>query len=99
MVKYLIASGSLVNATRQTGDSALHLAATHNHLDVLTTLLEEGAEVNAVGASGTPLWLAAREGNAECAAALVKAGATVDAYNEMVRCLWCVWCPVGCTCG
>lgn len=41
-----LASGRNVNATNQDGDSAIHLAASGGHLDIVQLLLNEGANPN-----------------------------------------------------
>jgi ankyrin repeat protein len=56
---YILAHGGDVAHRNCNGESALHLACKHAHLDILTLLLDSKADINAVDVSGkTPLMLA-----------------------------------------
>ncbi len=62
------------------GNTPLHFAARTGELDVITTLLEAGADVAAVNVrSVTPLHMAVQ--NPEAARALIEAGANVNAVD------------------
>ena len=71
-----IASGANVNATNETGVSALYIAAGLGHKEVTKLLIEKGANVNAkTGGGFTPLMQAALTGQVEIARMLLDAGA------------------------
>lgn len=84
MAKVLIEAKADVNA-RVIGDfTALHAAAGLGEVKMIRLLLEHKADVNAVGsgkysAGVTPLHRAVKGGHLEAAAALIKAGADVNA--------------------
>lgn len=70
---------AIVRQTDSSGFTALHYAATGGHTDVLTVLLDGGADVNARGSRGeTPLLLAASKGNVGVVELLIERGADVD---------------------
>lgn len=47
VAKLLITKGKIpINTIDQSGWTALHLAAGHNHSDLVTLLLENGADIN-----------------------------------------------------
>ena len=77
----LLAAGVDVNAGEATnGQTALMWAAWEGHTDVVRTLLDHAAEVDARTTTGyTALVLAAREGYRETTEALLEAGADVNA--------------------
>lgn len=80
VVRLLVARGAEVN---HPGWTALHYAATGGHRDVVGLLLERHAYVDALSPNGTtPLMMAAREGHAGVARALVEAGADPSLKNE-----------------
>jgi uncharacterized protein len=63
----------------QGGMTALLYAARHNHVDVATTLLEAGANIQQAEANAIfPLLMAISNGNAEIAKLLIERGATVN---------------------
>ncbi|EYC23762.1 hypothetical protein Y032_0015g2819 [Ancylostoma ceylanicum] len=68
------------NATDADGCSLLHWAAINNRLEIITRLLELGADPNVVGGLlvSSPLHWAARVGHSNSAALLVKAGAVAN---------------------
>lgn len=69
-----------LGANGVSGETALHLAAKYNHLDVVKVLIAEGAylEVRENTFEWTPLFLAAVDGSSEIAEALLEAGARAD---------------------
>jgi ankyrin repeat protein len=79
-VKALIAEKADVNGTQGDGTSALHFAADHNDLKMAKMLVDAGASPKASTRNGaiTPLFLAAKSGNAEMVDLLIKAGADVN---------------------
>lgn len=69
-----------LGATAASGETALHLAAKHHHLDVVKVLIKKGAdlEIRESTFAWTPLFLAAVDGSSEIAEALLEAGARAD---------------------
>ena len=83
MVKTLLAKGAEVDVKNKWGETPLHEAAEHGHLDVVKALLAKGAEVDAKNKHGkTPLHLAAKDGNLDVVKELLAKGAEVDAKDE-----------------
>ncbi|MES2237043.1 MAG: ankyrin repeat domain-containing protein [Pseudomonadota bacterium] len=81
-VRWLIAQGAQPSRQGKAW-SALHYAAFAGHEAIVRYLLTQGAEVNALSPNGsTPLMMAAREGQAEIATALLKAGAQGGINND-----------------
>ncbi|HJN16641.1 MAG TPA: ankyrin repeat domain-containing protein, partial [Armatimonadota bacterium] len=77
MIRELVAAGGDVNASGPRRDSALHGAARLGRSNVIATLVELGADVNARNAEGlTPLDIAERWNWPGAASALRAAGAT-----------------------
>lgn len=65
------------------GDSPLHVYLWRNDPYAVKTLVEHGANVNAIGEMGeTPLHVAAREASADTLALLLTAGAREDIVSE-----------------
>lgn len=79
-VRELVAVGLDVNGRDPClGNSALGEAASHGFIDVITFLLEAGADVDGPGYSNaTPLMLAAYHGQLDAAQFLLSAGADVN---------------------
>lgn len=83
-IKRLLAAGVDVNSwnTGAGGWTALVIAAVSGHEDVVTTLLDAGADVDARSEGGaTPLMAAALTGQSAVAEALISAGADTKAAN------------------
>lgn len=77
------ALAKLLEARLDASDAtALHLAAERGELALAHLLLERGAQPNAVSTRGTPLMLAAKHGNVEVCAALVRAGARATYIHD-----------------
>ena len=81
----LIKAGADVNGAQGDGTTALHWAATHNDLAMTEMLLAAGADVRAKTRLGemTPLFMAAKNGNADIIRALLKAGADAKAASTL----------------
>jgi len=73
-----------VNVAQGDGSTALHWAAYRDDLEMARLLLQAGASVKATSRLGeyTPLFLAAKNGNAPMIDLLVKAGSDVNAPNS-----------------
>lgn len=68
------------------GDTALHEAARADELEVLVTLLDLGADVDARNKLGaTPLLVASHKGHKAICKALIAAGAAVTGTKSMMR--------------
>jgi ankyrin repeat protein len=82
-VKTHLAGGADVNAKNKGGYTALHLAAKKGHVEVAKVLLEAKADIGLVSKSGkTALhYVAYYNGNLDLAAALLDAGAAVNAKD------------------
>lgn len=64
----------------------LHLAAQHNHPDVVRILVSHGARIDARdGNSRTPLHMATKYNNHDVIATLAELGATIDARDKYYR--------------
>ncbi|MDE0638822.1 MAG: ankyrin repeat domain-containing protein [Candidatus Poribacteria bacterium] len=84
VVKRAIADGTDVNARNpHSGDPLLFTAALMGHTEIMTFLLEKGADINARNRDGnTALHAAAFLGRAEAAELLLKHGVNVDIRNN-----------------
>jgi ankyrin repeat protein len=81
-VKKLISENpTLVQSRTLMGKTALHLAVESGDTNMVTLLLQAGADVNAKGDSVTPLHLAAFAGHAQITETLLTAGAEVNAVG------------------
>lgn len=61
-VQQLIAHDANIDATGQLGNTPPHLAAKNSHIQILSDLIENGADVNAANRDGyTPLYNAIAE--------------------------------------
>src|SRR5689334_13877891 len=77
-----VIAGLPANLTNDKGDTLLILAAYHNHVDVVTALLEQGADPNRVNDRGqSALSAAVFRQNAETVTTLLAAGGDPAAGN------------------
>ena len=83
-VKALLAKGAEINAKlKDSGWTALMLAASEGHTEIVKFLLSKGADVNAKSAiKDTSLIRAAREGHTDTVQALLANGAEVNAKGR-----------------
>ena len=71
-----------VDATDQSGRSALMLAAQHGQNEIVRALLKKGADPNREGPDRwTPLMFAVSSGNLDCVREVVRSGADVNERN------------------
>ena len=86
-VRALVTAGAAIVTGRKYGFSALNNAAQYGHVEVLQYLLQQGVSVNAESsvAGGTPLLVAAKEGQLACMQILLDAGAEIDRTNCVGR--------------
>ena len=84
-VRLLLNKGAAVTArsTNQMANTPLHAAAAGKHAEIVTLLLEHGANANAQQSGGwTPLHSAAQNGDLESARALLAGGADPSARAD-----------------
>jgi ankyrin repeat protein len=75
-----------VNLRDDAGRTALHLTATHCHVDAAKVLLDKGAKVDVRATGGTtPLDLAAQAGCVDMVNLLLARGANVNARDDQGR--------------
>lgn len=68
----------------QNGYTPLHIAAKKNQMDIGTTLLEYGADTDAVTRQGiSPIHLAAQEGSVDLVSLLLAKNANVNVCNKV----------------
>lgn len=85
IVRYLLGKGADVNLPSQNGYHVypIHTAVSSNYDEIAKMLVEAGAEVNVIQASGTaPIHQAAQNGNIEMLILLLENGARIDIRNE-----------------
>jgi ankyrin repeat protein len=84
LVEILIAHGANLEAlSEDRGARAIHLAATFGELEMLTLLLDDGAEIEAQDNTGqTPLLIAAATNNLEAVNVLLDRGADLEARES-----------------
>lgn len=80
LIDHLIRAGSDLNAEGREGYTALQIAADRQHLGVVKSLLEHGADIQA--GRPTALMLAASRGNSAIAGLLISKGASVNVMTE-----------------
>ncbi|XP_022125990.2 poly [ADP-ribose] polymerase tankyrase isoform X1 [Pieris rapae] len=83
VIETLLRKGARVNEKNNAGQSALHIATEHSHLDAMDLLLRHGAKVNACDGRGeSALSLAARRDSAAACRLLLACGAdTLDSQH------------------
>ncbi|HOX50412.1 MAG TPA: ankyrin repeat domain-containing protein [Fibrobacteria bacterium] len=82
-IKALLDKGESINA-KQNGQTALHMAAKEGKLQVITTLLARGADVNAPDTNDyTPVMLAARSCKDTAIGNMLNQGAKVEAKDKL----------------
>lgn len=70
----------------QNGYTPLHIAAKKNQMEIGTTLLEYGADANAVTRQGiSPIHLAAQEGSVDLVSLLLAKNANVTVCNKVLQ--------------
>jgi hypothetical protein len=75
-----------INIRNSFGNTALHIAASWERLDIMKLLILKGAKLEEVNsAGGTPLHWAARYGKSESVKVLVESGANVNALDNEGR--------------
>ncbi|MFZ4054877.1 MAG: ankyrin repeat domain-containing protein [Polynucleobacter sp.] len=80
-VKYLVENKAAI--FNQSGWTPLHYAATTGQTEIVSYLIEQGAQVNALSESNTtPLMMAVRSGNIETVSVLLKNGADLQIVNN-----------------
>jgi ankyrin repeat protein len=87
--RMLINYGAEIDIRGENGFTALHVAAYFGHVDTVALLISHGANIEnrlnpdpgKVGAAGTPLWSAVRNGHENMVKLLIAAGADVDAKD------------------
>ena len=78
MVKALLSNGANANAANEDGLAPLHAACLSQELHVAEVLLSQGADAEAQSNAGTPILIAARQGDSKMISALLKCGADMD---------------------
>jgi ankyrin repeat protein len=82
VIDLLLKSGVDINTPyKDGGATVLHMAAFKGDLDMLNSLIEHGADVNAIDYGGIPVLQFAVTGGAETVALLIKHGADVTKNN------------------
>ena len=84
-----LADGVSPNVTNPIGQTALHIAAIWNHVEVATVLLDAGANVNQKNQYGvTPLLFAAQKDHLEVSRVRVQRGADINVKGGNGRKPW-----------
>lgn len=79
MLQRLLRAKAPTEQRDENGETALHVAARHGNLNGISSLLDAGANVDAVSSRAwTPLHLACRYGCANIVLVLIRSGANVD---------------------
>ena len=81
LVAHLVGAGAVVDTEADDGTTALRIAVQKNEASTATLLLQAGADIDGTERSGNPLTIAAQFGHVETVAALIDAGAWLDAYS------------------
>lgn len=81
VVKFLVKESGNVTAKNSNGDSVLHLTSC---LELVTFLVEQGADINSRGLLGrTPLHVAAERGHLDTVKYLINKGADINSCNQI----------------
>ncbi|KAF9797966.1 hypothetical protein SFRURICE_019309 [Spodoptera frugiperda] len=91
VMEMLIKKGARVNEKNKDGQTPLHVATEHAHLDAMDLLLRHGAKVNACdGRGSSALAVAARRDSAAACRLLLACGAdtTADSMYQPDDCYW-----------
>ena len=80
LISLLIKYGANVNTVSKYGESALYYASKHGHKDIVSLLINNGADVNIGNADGNnqPIWAAAYKGHLDIVKLLVNEGANIN---------------------
>lgn len=78
LLEYLNKPGFDINGPDSDGDTALFWASSRQRISTVRILLNNGADPNIVGVSGSPLRIAAALGNIELVDMLIDKGAIID---------------------
>ncbi|ETW06443.1 hypothetical protein H310_02699 [Aphanomyces invadans] len=83
ILRLLLLHGDVVDGVNSVGETALHLAAAHNHLDIVDVLVSCGAnpQQSTTATGDTPLHYACRAGSTEVAVYLVGLGQSIHDPN------------------
>ena len=82
-VQLLLEHGAKINLQNHMGQTALHRASQHGHLDIIRLILDHGADVDTLDSDGsTPLHLAINQRRLGTVQLLLKRGANVALRNE-----------------
>ena len=87
VIKALLAAGADIHACGINGWSPLHMAASRNHVEKATALLEAGANVNLrtqIDGHDSPLMEATRSGHAEMVKLLLEHGADTEVRDVIL---------------
>ncbi|KAK9823235.1 hypothetical protein WJX72_001257 [[Myrmecia] bisecta] len=82
IVQLLLRAGASVDATSDTGHTALRAATLLGDADCILALLEAGADINLETARGTPLVAASTSGDCDTIKLLLSHGAAVDVETK-----------------
>jgi uncharacterized protein len=77
LAQFLVANRASLMRPNRYGDTALHLAASQGHIQMVKLLVDSGAEINSSG--WTPLQYAIYSGHLEIASYLIDKGADLEA--------------------
>ncbi|KAI0263653.1 ankyrin repeat-containing domain protein, partial [Gloeopeniophorella convolvens] len=81
VVQLLLDRGASIDAAKNNGGTALHIASLNGHLEIVRLLLDRGASIGAAenNGGGTALHIASLNGHLEVVRLLLDRGASIDA--------------------